>query len=189
MNRPIHQRRGVDIVVYPFLFPVICSFSIRSLPGSFVGRMQYAPTMIRKCYVMIRSFRSLLWSFVVRMQYAPTLPDEKRMSQNVFAVLFETQNRFKMFSRWFLRIKIEFKHFFSAFWGSKSSKNAFELLFEAQNWVQMFLWYFLRLKIESKYFWGAFWGSKSSQNVFEVLFEPQNVAKVFLRSIFCIRWR
>ena len=73
--------------------------SFRSLPESFVWRMQYAPTQVRKYYAIIRSFRSLPGSFVVRMQYAPTLPDEKRMSQNVFAVLFETQNRFKMFSR------------------------------------------------------------------------------------------
>ena len=42
---------------------------------------------------MIRSFRSLPGSFVGRMQYAPTLPDEKRRSQNVFVMLFEAQNR------------------------------------------------------------------------------------------------
>ena len=70
--------------------------SIRSLPGSFVGRMQYDPIMIRKCYAMIRSFRSIPESFVGRMQYAPTLPDEKRRSQNVSAVLFEAQNRVQM---------------------------------------------------------------------------------------------
>ena len=151
--------------------------------------MQYAPTRVRKCYVIIRSFRSLPELFVGRMQYAPTLPDEKRRSQNSFVVLFEAQNRVKMFLMCFLKLKIESKCSWGTFWGSKWSKNVFEVLFEAQNWVQMFLWYFLRLKIESKYFWGAFWGSKSSQNVFEVLFEPQNVAKVFLRSIFCIRWR
>ena len=46
--------------------------SFRSLPELFVGRMQYAPTVIRKCYVMIRSFRSLPGLFVGRMQYAPT---------------------------------------------------------------------------------------------------------------------
>ena len=71
--------------------------SFRSLPGSFVGRMQYVPTMIRKYYAMIRSLRSLPESFVGRMQYAPTLPDEKRRSQNVFVILFEAQNRVKMF--------------------------------------------------------------------------------------------
>ena len=47
--------------------------NFRSLSGSFVGRMQYAPTMIRKCYAMIRSFRSHQGSFVGRMQYAPTM--------------------------------------------------------------------------------------------------------------------
>ena len=71
--------------------------SFRSLPGSFVGRMQYAPTRVRKCYAMIRSFRSLPESFVGRMQYAPTLPDEKRRSQNVFVMLFDAQNRVKIF--------------------------------------------------------------------------------------------
>ena len=81
--------------------------SFRPLPGSFVGRMQYAPTQVRKCYAMIRSFRSLPGSFVGRMQYAPTLPDEKRRSQNVFVMLFEAQNRAKMFLRCFLRLKIE----------------------------------------------------------------------------------
>ena len=103
----------------------------RSLPRSFMGRMQYAPTRVRKCYAMIRSFRSLPESFVGRMQYAPTLPDEKRRSQNVLEVLF---------------------------WVSKSSQNVFVMLFEAQNRIKMFLWCFLRLKIESKCFCGSFWG-------------------------------
>ena len=85
--------------------------SFRSLPGSFVGRMQYAPTMIRKCYEMICSFRSLPGSFVGRMQYAPTLTDEKRRSQNVFVMLFEAQNRVQMLLRCFLRLKIESKYF------------------------------------------------------------------------------
>ena len=85
--------------------------SFRSLPESFVGRMQYAPTRVRKCYVMIRSFRSLPGSFVGRMQYAPTLPDEKRRSQNVFAMLFEDQNGIQMLLRCFLRLKIESKCF------------------------------------------------------------------------------
>ena len=85
--------------------------SFRSLPGSFVGRMQYAPTRVRKYYAMIRSFRSLPESFMGRMQYAPTLPDEKRRSQNVFAMLFEAQNRIKIFLRYFLRLKIESKCF------------------------------------------------------------------------------
>ena len=70
--------------------------SIRSLLRSFVGRMQYASTVIRKCYAMIRSFRSLPESFVWRMQYAPTLTDEKRRSQNAFEVIFEAQNRVQM---------------------------------------------------------------------------------------------
>ena len=81
--------------------------SFRPLPESFVERIQYAPTMIRKYYALIRSFRSLPGSFVGRMQYAPTLPDEKRRSQNVFAMLFEAQNWVKMFLRCFLRLKIE----------------------------------------------------------------------------------
>ena len=117
--------------------------SFRSLPGSFVGRMQYAPTRVRKCYAMIRSFRSLtessLWhmqyaptrirkcyviirsfrslpgSFVGRMQYAPTLPDEKRRYQNAFVMLFEDQNRVKMFLRYFLRLKIDSKCFCGTF--------------------------------------------------------------------------
>ena len=83
--------------------------NFRSLPELFVGRMQYAPTMIRKCYAMIRSFRSLPGSFVGRMQYAPILPDEKRRSQNAFEVLFESQNGVQMFLRCFLRLKIESK--------------------------------------------------------------------------------
>ena len=96
-------------------YAMICSF--RSLPGSFVGRMQYAPTRVRKYYAMIRSFWSLPRSFVGRMQYAPTLPDEKRRSQNAFAMLFETQNRVKIFLRYFLRLKIEPKCSWGAFWG------------------------------------------------------------------------
>ena len=134
-------------------------------------------------------FRSLPGSFVGRMQYAPTLPNEKRRSQNVFVMLFETQNRVKMFLRCFLRLKINSKCFWGAFWGSKLSQNVFDVFFEDQNRVKMFLRCFLRLKMEPKCFWGAFWGSKWSESVFEVLFEAQNGVKVFLRSIFCIRWR
>ena len=89
--------------------------SFRLLPESFVGRMQYAPTWVRKYYAMIRSFRSLPGSFVGRIQYAPTLPDEKRRSQNIFVMLFETQNRVKMFLMCFLRLKIESKCFCDAF--------------------------------------------------------------------------
>ena len=160
-----------------------CYAMIRSffpLPGSFVGRMQYAPTMIRKCYAMIRSFRPFPWSFVGRMQYAPTLPNEKRRSQNVFVVLFEAQNRVKMLLRYFLRLKIESKCFWDAFWVSKSSQNIFGVLFESQNGVQMLLRCFLRLKIESKCFWGAFLGSKLRSNAFEVLFEAQNGVQMLL---------
>ena len=62
--------------------------SFRSLPESFVGRMQYAPTRVRKCYAMIRSFRSLPGSFVGRMQYAPTLPDEKKKISKCFCDAF-----------------------------------------------------------------------------------------------------
>ena len=99
-------------------------------------------------------FRSLPGSFMGRMQYAPTLPDEKRRSQNVFVMLFEAQNWVQMFLWYFFRIKIKSKCFWGAFWGSKSSSNAFEALFEAQNRIKILLRYFLRLKIESKCFWG-----------------------------------
>ena len=143
--------------------------------------MQYAPTRVRKYYAMIRSFRSLPESFIGRMQYAPTLPDEKRRSQNVFVMLFEAQNRVEMFLRCFLRLKIESKYFWGTFWGPKSSQNVLVMLFETQNWVQMLLSCFLRLKIESKCFWGAFWGSKLSQNILEVLFEAQNGERILLR--------
>ena len=77
--------------------------------------MQYAPTMIRKCYAMIHFFRSLPESFVGRMQYALTIPDEKIRSQNVSAMLFEAQNRIKMLLRYFLRLKMEFKCFRGTF--------------------------------------------------------------------------
>ena len=87
----------------------------------------------------------------------------------------------KMFLWCFLRLKMEWKYFRCAFWGSKSSQNAFEVIFEAQNRMEMLLECFLSLKMEWKCFWGTFWGSKSSQNVFEVLFETQNQMKVFLR--------
>ena len=143
--------------------------------------MQYAPTVIRKCYAMIRSFRPLPESFVGHMQYAPTLPDEKRRSQNVFVVLFEAQNGVKILLRYFLRIKIDSKCFCGTFWGSKSNQNVFGVLFETQNRVQMIFRYFLRLKMEWKYFWGAFWGSKSNENSFEVLFEAQNGMEMLLR--------
>ena len=114
------------------------------------------------------NYRSSSESFVGRMQYAPTLSDEKRMCKNVFEVLFEPQNRIKMLLRCFLRLKIEFKCFWGTFWGSKSNQNVFEVLFEAQNLVQMLLRCFLRLKIESKCFRGAFWGSKWSKSIFGV---------------------
>ena len=153
--------------------------------------MQYAPTQVRKYYAIIRSFWSLPGSFVGRMRYAPTLPDEKRRSQNVFVMLFEAQNRVEILLWCFLRLKIESKCSWGTFWGSKSSQNAFEVLFEAQNWVQMLLKCFLRLKIESKCFWGAFWGSKLSPNAFEVLFEAQNRIKIFLRCFlrFKMEWK
>ena len=131
---------------------------------------------------MSNDFRSLPGSFVGRMQYAPTLPDEKRRSQNVsavlfeaqngvqnaFIVLFEAQNRVKMLLWYFLRLKIDSKCFWGAFWDSKSSQNVFGVLFEAQNRIRMLLRCFLRLKIEWKCFWGSFWGSKWSESVFEV---------------------
>ena len=91
-----------------------------------------------------------------------------KSSPNAFEVLFEAQNRVKMFLKCFLRLKIESKCFWCAFWDSKSSQNAFEALFESQNRVKMFLRCFLRLKIESKCFWSTFWGSKWSEIVFEV---------------------
>ena len=117
---------------------------------------------------MSNDFWSLPGSFVGCMQYASTLPDEKRRSQNVFVILSEPQNRVQMLLRYFLRIKIESKYFWDAFWGSKLSQNVFEVLFEAQNRVKMLLWCFLRLKMERKCFWGTFWGSKWSESVFEV---------------------
>ena len=126
------------------------------------------------------NYRSPSGLFVGRMQYDPTLPDEKRMCKNSFAVFFDPQNWVKILLRCFLRLKTEFKYFFSAFWGSKSNQNAFEVLFEPQNRVQMLLRCFLRLKIEFKCFCGAFWGSKWSSNAFEVLFEAQNGVKMLL---------
>ena len=129
---------------------------------------------------MSNDFWSLPRSFVGSMQYATTPPDEKRRSQNVFVMLFEAQNGVQMLLRYFLRLKIESKCSWSAFWGSKSSQNVFVVLFETQNGVQMLLRCFLRLKIESKYFWGTFWGSKSNQNVFEVLFDAQNRVEMLL---------
>ena len=89
--------------------------SFLSLPESFVGRMQYATTQARKCYAMIRSFRSLSGSFVGRIQYAPTLSDEKRMCKNSFVVLFEAQNRVQILLLCFLRLKMEFKCFCGVF--------------------------------------------------------------------------
>ena len=181
-NSPIWSDRSMYLFILTLSIPeLFMSNNFRSLPGSFVGRMQYAPTRIRKYYAMIRSFWSLPRSFVGSMQYATTLPDEKRRSQNVFAMLFEAQNRIKIFLRYFLRLKIESKCSWCAFWGSKLSPNAFEVLFEAQNRMKMILRCFLKLKIESKYSWGTFWGSKSSSNAFEVLFEAQNRIKILLR--------
>ena len=118
-------------------YAMICSF--RSLPGSFVGRMQYAPTRVRKCYVIIRSFRSLQELFVGRMQYAPT------RVRKCYVII----RPFRSLPR--------------SFWGRmqyaptlpnerRMCRNAFAVLFEAQNRVQMFLWCFLRLKIEFKCF-------------------------------------
>ena len=192
--------------------------SFWSLPESFVGRMQYAPTRVRKCYAMIRSFWSLPESFMWRMQYAPTtgtkmlcddsfFPTPSGIVCGAYAIRLYTDAKMLCDDSFFSipsgivcgayvirpypsgwKKKVS-KCFCDTFWGSKSNQNILEVLFEAQNRVQILLWCFLRLKIESKCFWGAFWGSKSSQNIFEVLFEAQNGVKVFLRSIFCIRWR
>ena len=85
-----------------------------------------------------------------------------------------------MLLRFFLSLKIEFKCFCDAFWGSKSNQNVFAVLFEAQNGVKILLRCFLRLKMELKYFCDTFWGSKSSENVFDVLFEAQNRMKMLL---------
>ena len=115
-NSPIWIDRLMCLSVLTSSIPeIFIPNNFRSIPESFVGRMQYAPTMIRKCYAMIRSFRSLPRSFVGRMQYAPTLPDEKSRSQNAFVVLFEAQNRVKILLRYFLRLKIEWKCFCSTF--------------------------------------------------------------------------
>ena len=86
-----------------------------------------------------------------------------------------------MLLRRFLSLKMEFKCFCGAFWGSKSSQNVFAVLFEPQNGVKVFFRYFLSLKIESKCLWGSFWDSKWSSNAFEVLFEAQNRIKILLR--------
>ena len=73
-NNPIWIDRLMCLsVLTPSIPEIFIPNNIRSLPGSFVGRIQYAPTVIRKCYAMIRSFRSFPESFVGRMQYAPTL--------------------------------------------------------------------------------------------------------------------
>ena len=133
------------------------------------------------------NYRSPSGSFVGRMQYATILSDEKIGCQNAFVMLFEAQNWIKMFLWYFLRLKMEFKCFCSAFWASKSSQNVFDVFFEAQNGVQMFLQCFLRLKIESKCFWCVFWGSKSNQNAFDVLFEAQNWVKMFLRCFLILK--
>ena len=115
-NSPIWIDRLMCLfILTPSIPEIFIPNNFRSLPESFVGRMQYAPTMIRKCYAMICSFRSLPESFVGCMQYAPTLPDEKRRSQNVSAVLFEAQNVVQMLLRCFLRLKMEFKCFCDAF--------------------------------------------------------------------------
>ena len=130
----------------------------------------YENTM--RWFVLFDPFRDRLWGV-----YNTPLPYRMK------------KGGLKIFLWCFLRLKIESKCSWCAFWGSKSSQNVFVMLFEAQNRVKMFFRYFLRLKIDSKYFWGAFWGSKWSESVFEVIFEAQNGVKAFLRSIFCIRWR
>ena len=117
--------------------------SFRSPSGSFVGRMQYAPTVIRKCYAMIRSFRSLPISFVGRMQYAPT------RIRKCYAMI----RSFRFPSGSFVGC-MQYVHTLPD--EKRVCKNAFTVLFEAQNQVKMFLRCFLRLKIESKYFCGTF---------------------------------
>ena len=73
-NSPIWIDRSMRLSILTQSIPeIFIPNNFRSLPGSFVGRMQYDPIMIRKCYAMIRSFRSIPESFVGRMQYAPTL--------------------------------------------------------------------------------------------------------------------
>ena len=113
--------------------------SIRSLPESFVGRMQYAPIMIRKCYAMILSFRSILGSFVGRIQYAPT------RIRKFYAMI----RSFRSIPRLFVW-RMQYAHTLPD--EKRRSQNAFEVLFEAQNRVPMLLQYFLRLKMEFKYF-------------------------------------
>ena len=73
-NSPIWIDRLMCLsVLTPSIPEIFIPNNFRSLPGSSVGRMQYAPTRIRKYYAMIRSFRSLSGSFVRRIQYAPTV--------------------------------------------------------------------------------------------------------------------
>ena len=115
-NSPIWIDRSMRLSILTQSIPeIFIPNNFRSLPGSFVGRMQYDPIMIRKCYAMIRSFRFPSGSFVGCMQYVHTLPDEKRVCKNAFTVLFEAQNRVKMFLRYFLRLKIKSKCFCGAF--------------------------------------------------------------------------
>ena len=154
----------------------------RSLSGSFVGHMQYAPTRVRKYYAMIRSFRSLpgivCGAYAIR-PYTGT----KMLCDNSFfpipsGIVCGAYTIRPYPTGWKKEVS---KCFCDAFWVSKSSQNVLEMLFEAQNRVKMLLRCFLRLKIESKCFCGAFWGSKWSSNTFAVLFEAQNRIKMILR--------
>ena len=167
-NNPIWIDRLMCLsVLTPSIPEIFIPNNIRSLPGSFVGRMQYAPTVIRKCYAMILSFRSILGSFVGRMQYAPT------MIQKCYAIIHSFRSlpgsfvgrmqyaptmirkcyamirSFRSIPRLFVW-RMQYAHTLPD--EKRRSQNAFEVLFEAQNRVPMLLQYFLRLKMEFKYF-------------------------------------
>ena len=58
-------------VLTPSIPEIFIPNNFRSLPGSFVRCMQYAPTVIRKYYAMIRSFRSLPESFFLAYAIRP----------------------------------------------------------------------------------------------------------------------
>ena len=53
-----------------------------SLPGRFVGRMQYAPTLTAENRVSNKHVFAPAGSFVGRIQYAPTWDNEKRKMNN-----------------------------------------------------------------------------------------------------------
>ena len=162
INSPIWIDRLMCLfVLTPSIHELFTPSNYRSSSEPFVGRMQYAPTMIQKCYAMIRfpdPFRDCLCGVcnTPLHRYENTmrwfvLSDPYR--NRLWGVCNTPLPWYENAMRWFVLSDPSRDRL----WGVRNTPLPFRMKKEG---LKMFLRYFLRLKIESKYSWGTFWGSK-----------------------------